>query len=145
MDTIPVAAHVPGNPDPVSKSDVDLSKNEVIAMIAGHRGHDRGLADKCLKSLISLLKFYEARLCILTVTQRANTGQNKDADQGTAASSSATSSNHSFTIKPEHMDDDYGAGGVRIKRERDGEGSSEGTKRRKTAAKKEREVIVLDD
>ncbi|KAH7085198.1 hypothetical protein BKA63DRAFT_597881 [Paraphoma chrysanthemicola] len=38
-----------------------LELHEIIAMIAGHRGHDKGLAGQSRKSLMALLKYYEKK------------------------------------------------------------------------------------
>ena len=38
-----------------------LNIEEIIPMIAGYRGHDKGLAGQSKKSLLSLLKYYEVR------------------------------------------------------------------------------------
>jgi hypothetical protein len=49
------------SPAPVNTQN-GLSKEEIIIMIAGYRGHDEGLAGQNRRSLLSLLKHYEIRL-----------------------------------------------------------------------------------
>ena len=46
-------------PIPQQKDDPGLTKEEIIAMLAGYRGGENGLADRSRSSLLGLLKFYE--------------------------------------------------------------------------------------
>ncbi|KAH4400484.1 hypothetical protein HBH92_232170 [Parastagonospora nodorum] len=66
---MPPVASVPTEPvsqqqtltPPASTNQDGLTTEEVIVMIAGYRGHDRGLAGRSQRSLLSLLKHYEVR------------------------------------------------------------------------------------
>ena len=58
MPTIPPSRQQ--TPAPSSSTDQDgLTVEEIIVMIAGYRGHDRGLTGQSQRSLLSLLKHYE--------------------------------------------------------------------------------------
>ncbi|KAH4483953.1 hypothetical protein HBH89_231550 [Parastagonospora nodorum] len=66
---MPPVASVPTEPvsqqqtltPPASTNQDGLTTEEVIVMIAGYRGHDRGLAGRSQRSLLSLLKHYESK------------------------------------------------------------------------------------
>ncbi|KAH5330007.1 hypothetical protein HBI12_065300 [Parastagonospora nodorum] len=75
-----------------------LSTEELIVIVTGYRGHDRGLATQSRKALLSLLRHYES----------------KDSESIQVTNDTGTANRH-VRIKRERSDDSF-AGGRQIKR-----------------------------
>ncbi|KAL7776536.1 hypothetical protein CFE70_006952 [Pyrenophora teres f. teres 0-1] len=99
-----------------------VTVDEIIAMIAGYRGHDKGLAGQKRKSLLALLKYYE----------------NQDTENTTERHQSIVSGSGNVANKqePTVIDNDY----THVKREAEEPGTVHGNEKRRKI-----EVIVIDD